>query len=368
MGEGASRDRWRTRHHRTGCRDRRRPSGRIGTTDAGVRGERPAEPAPRRRNRLIRGGSGELRVATEIVDGVAERSARMRIAAKVGGAAGPEALRTRVNRRERTRRGNRRRQVLTDIGASLRAHRPRISKPPPRPCNVSAKSNSTAALRLQVQPLRPFLRTLARHTSELAGSLGKDVEVDNFRRQCPARSSNPRGGSRSGPPSRPQRRRSRNRGPRDPTRSGQEPPKATSISAPRPTATGSNSWSGTTAGASIPKRWSESAVERGLVNPSAAAHLAPDEAYQLLELPGFTTRDLATDVSGRGVGLDAVAASIRSIGGDLWIDRLRAREPGSPSRFRSPAAANGCWCSRSVSSSWRCRRRRFVRSAGCDRR
>jgi CheY-like chemotaxis protein len=61
------------------------------------------------------------------------------------------------------------------------------------------------------------------------------------------------------------------------------------------------------------------AVERGFVNPGAAAHLTPAEAYQLLELPGFTTRGLATDVSGRGIGLDAVAASFRAIGGDLWI-------------------------------------------------
>ena len=35
---------------------------------------------------IIRGGSGELRVATEIVDGLAERSARMRIATKAGNA------------------------------------------------------------------------------------------------------------------------------------------------------------------------------------------------------------------------------------------------------------------------------------------
>jgi CheY-like chemotaxis protein len=67
--------------------------------------------------------------------------------------------------------------------------------------------------------------------------------------------------------------------------------------------------------------------------------LTDNEAYQLLELPGFTTRDLATDVSGRGVGLDAVAASFRSIGGDLWI----RSSPGEGTRVTAqvPVARRG---------------------------
>ncbi|MEJ2583256.1 MAG: prolyl oligopeptidase family serine peptidase [Acidobacteriota bacterium] len=63
----------------------------------------------------------------------------------------------------------------------------------------------------------------------------------------------------------------------------------------------------------------EEAVERGIVSPEAATNLDDEHALRFLFRPGFTTRDETTELSGRGIGLDAVAATVRSVGGDLWI-------------------------------------------------
>jgi chemotaxis protein histidine kinase CheA len=61
------------------------------------------------------------------------------------------------------------------------------------------------------------------------------------------------------------------------------------------------------------------AVERQIVAPEAARTIEVAEALQLLLRPGFTTRAETSELSGRGIGLDAVAATVRSVGGDLWM-------------------------------------------------
>jgi len=60
-------------------------------------------------------------------------------------------------------------------------------------------------------------------------------------------------------------------------------------------------------------------VRRGLVSPTEAAEMSPREAYNLVFLPGFTTRDEATDLSGRGVGMDIVKTNIGKLGGVVDI-------------------------------------------------
>ena len=62
------------------------------------------------------------------------------------------------------------------------------------------------------------------------------------------------------------------------------------------------------------------AVERGLLTPEQAAVLSPEEAYMLICAPGFSTAETVSDVSGRGVGMDAVRGAIRSLGGVLSIN------------------------------------------------
>jgi two-component system chemotaxis sensor kinase CheA len=59
------------------------------------------------------------------------------------------------------------------------------------------------------------------------------------------------------------------------------------------------------------------AVRKGVISSAEAAQLSDEDALQLCFEPGFSTRTTVTEISGRGVGLDAVRASVRSIGGDV---------------------------------------------------
>lgn len=59
------------------------------------------------------------------------------------------------------------------------------------------------------------------------------------------------------------------------------------------------------------------AVRKGVIASADAAAMSDEDALQLCFEPGFSTRTTVTEISGRGVGLDAVRASVRSIGGDV---------------------------------------------------
>lgn len=62
----------------------------------------------------------------------------------------------------------------------------------------------------------------------------------------------------------------------------------------------------------------EKALHQELIN--ANHKKSPQELNQIVLLPGFSTREQATQTSGRGVGLDAVSTSIRALKGHLQID------------------------------------------------
>jgi two-component system chemotaxis sensor kinase CheA len=57
------------------------------------------------------------------------------------------------------------------------------------------------------------------------------------------------------------------------------------------------------------------AVSRGLLTAEEAACLGEKQAYDLLFTPGFSTRETANAISGRGVGMDAVKSKVLSLGG-----------------------------------------------------
>jgi len=59
------------------------------------------------------------------------------------------------------------------------------------------------------------------------------------------------------------------------------------------------------------------AVERGLVPNNAK--LSAEQIAELVFLPGFTTADSVSDLSGRGVGLDVVRSNIHSLGGNIDV-------------------------------------------------
>ena len=60
-------------------------------------------------------------------------------------------------------------------------------------------------------------------------------------------------------------------------------------------------------------------VRKRLANETTAARLSDAELLEFLFLPGFSMRDTVTDVSGRGVGLDAVQDVVRQVRGNLRV-------------------------------------------------
>ncbi|HSQ65399.1 MAG TPA: chemotaxis protein CheA [Polyangiaceae bacterium] len=64
-----------------------------------------------------------------------------------------------------------------------------------------------------------------------------------------------------------------------------------------------------------PKHLAEVAVKRGVLTADEARDLPAREALALIFRPGFTTREEATDLSGRGVGMDVVKTNIAKLGG-----------------------------------------------------
>ena len=78
-----------------------------------------------------------------------------------------------------------------------------------------------------------------------------------------------------------------------------------------------------------PAKLRRAAVARGALSDAQAAALTDREALQLACLPGLSTAEAVTDVSGRGVGLDVVKRTVESLGGTLEIDSV----PGAGCRF-----------------------------------
>jgi two-component system chemotaxis sensor kinase CheA len=61
------------------------------------------------------------------------------------------------------------------------------------------------------------------------------------------------------------------------------------------------------------------AVRRGMVSVEEAKELTEGEMFALVFMPGFTTKEVATDLSGRGVGLDVAKTNIGKLGGVVDI-------------------------------------------------
>jgi two-component system, chemotaxis family, sensor kinase CheA len=65
------------------------------------------------------------------------------------------------------------------------------------------------------------------------------------------------------------------------------------------------------------------AVEKGALSKAAASAMADREVYLLACLPGLSTAEEVTDVSGRGVGMDAVKRTVEALGGALEVESTR---------------------------------------------
>ncbi len=72
------------------------------------------------------------------------------------------------------------------------------------------------------------------------------------------------------------------------------------------------------------------AIQKGLINEDQAKLMSQREKTNLIFLPGFSTADKVTDVSGRGVGMDVVKTNLDLLGGIIDIDS----EPGKGTTIR----------------------------------
>jgi two-component system chemotaxis sensor kinase CheA len=64
----------------------------------------------------------------------------------------------------------------------------------------------------------------------------------------------------------------------------------------------------------------QKAIEKQVITQEQAARLSEQEALELIFRPGFSTKDQATDLSGRGVGMDVVKETTSKLRGRLSID------------------------------------------------
>ena len=71
------------------------------------------------------------------------------------------------------------------------------------------------------------------------------------------------------------------------------------------------------------------AVRRGLLSTAESRELDAEETIDLIFAPGFSTRESATTVSGRGVGMDVVKTNISKLSGMIDVDT----QPGRGTRF-----------------------------------
>ena len=76
------------------------------------------------------------------------------------------------------------------------------------------------------------------------------------------------------------------------------------------------------------------AVAAGLLDEQAAREIDMRTAIELLFTPGFSTAETANDISGRGVGMDAVRDRIRELGGEVVVDSVPGQ--GTTAQIRLP--------------------------------
>jgi len=73
------------------------------------------------------------------------------------------------------------------------------------------------------------------------------------------------------------------------------------------------------------KKVVEKALQKGLIGTDQAARLSDREAANLIFLPGLSTAEKVTNVSGRGVGMDVVKTNIERIGGTVDVQSIAGK-------------------------------------------
>ena len=82
------------------------------------------------------------------------------------------------------------------------------------------------------------------------------------------------------------------------------------------------------------ERIRKKAVERAVITAEQAARMSEREIFNLIFLPGFSTAEKVTNVSGRGVGMDVVKTNVEKIGGTVEVQSTAGR--GTTVRVKIP--------------------------------
>ena len=289
-----------------------------------------AEPAAKRTL------GGELRLEPATVDAMADRATRLRILAL-----GAEQFVRRIGELARLADGGAREgepaRVLAVLASTLHRLAAEMDAGQKR-LHRSAEEQLEALLALQVQPLRGFLLSLARHARELAASLGREVDVDL-----------------RGEDTRLDRRivleledallhlirNAVDHGIEPPAKRQEKgKPRAGRIRIEAAAAGNRVRLAITDDGAGIdPARVCEAAVAGGFIDAKAAEGLSREDALRLLFTPGLSTRGAVSELSGRGVGLDVVATAAARVGGEAVIRSEPGR--GTTVEVEVPVARRG---------------------------
>lgn len=83
-----------------------------------------------------------------------------------------------------------------------------------------------------------------------------------------------------------------------------------------------------------PERVGRKAVEKSLVSAERLRTLSHREILEFIFLPGFSTAEKTTDLSGRGVGMDVVRSNLKKLNGSVEVDSIPSK--GTTIKLRLP--------------------------------
>ncbi len=293
-------------------------------------------PAPASKGVAAPTASGDVRVDAVALDAVAERATQVRIMAIAG-----RQITDRIYDLARLAEDGLHEPQPTQVLAVLATMLRRVAvelEGGQRRLIRSAEEQLEKMLALQLQPMRGFMLSFARHARELARSLGREVEVDL-----------------EGEETRLDRRIARELEEtlvhliRNAVDHGIEPPEVR-VARGKPR-TGRIRIKALADGPKVRlvieddgggidiERVLQQAVDVGLVDAGVAAGLGKKEALRLLFAPGFSTRKQVSEISGRGVGLDVVANAVNRVGGEVFVDTEPRR--GTTFTVEVPVARRG---------------------------
>jgi two-component system chemotaxis sensor kinase CheA len=257
-----------------------------------------------------------LRVAHSVLDGMSDAASGVRVHTEAGLAALDKVSRVSEIAAAGAAGGDPH-QVLAAVAATLRRHTGELGTSL-REIRRLGRDQADTLLRLQLHSIRPFLNRMAEHAKEISEKMGKRIEVKV-----------------SAAEARLDRRiagaleegflhlvrNAVDHGIEDPAeRAASGKPECGRLEM-RAVGEGDRARiSVSDDGRGLDTRIiAEVAVRRGVVSADEIREMSEVELQQLIFRPGFSTRDTATEISGRGVGLDAVAGAVHSVGGDIAI-------------------------------------------------